>query len=405
MKKIVLFAVTVFLPLALLAGLSVFQISRLNGNLPDLSGAYCRAKVTKILSVSETREENELRDYSILFSATVLSGTYKGKEVKAVQTDNSYILVEPRYVREGDSVILSTSVENGEWYFAEFVRSDYLIVLGCVFLAVLLLFGRLKGLKTAISLLLTVAAVFLVFIPGVLLGDSVVLWTLVICLFIILSTLLIVNGYTYLSLSSILGCLGGVGAATAVILISKWILRLTGFVDEHSLYLHLLGISLEGILYSAMVIGCVGAIMDVAVNLSAALHELSIKTEKPTFSSLFKSGMTIGRDILGTMANTLILAYVGSTLCTIFLIVYYNATSPLLLFNKEIIVFGLLEILVGSLALLLTIPLSVLIASFLFTRSRFLENVRKKALEAEQECDDFTDKLNEMNRESGSEEG
>ena len=147
------------------------------------------------------------------------------------------------------------------------------------------------------------------------------------------------------------------------------VLGLTGYVDEHSYYLTLLNtetpIDLTAIIFAAITIGAVGAIMDVAMDLSSSLYELSEQVPDMTFGKLCKSGFSIGRDIMGTMANTLVLAYIGSSLSCIMILLTYTASS-LDLLSREVIVVELLQAVVGSLAILLTVPCTIVICGILY---------------------------------------
>ena len=367
-------------------------------NNAEGSDVYVRATVLDVSETVQSEKTSGIVDGDTIFTARLESGSKKGKTVTARQNSNSAISYQTKTVAAGDRVILSSPLETGldAYYFAEYVRSDYLIVLVTVFFAALLLFGRAKGVKSALSLLFTVAAIFLVFIPAILSGQNVYLWTAALGVFITAMTLLLVNGWTVLTLSSVLGCLAGITLSAALILISECFLHMSGYVNESSIYLSYIVPDMKGILYAAMVIGAVGAIMDVAVNIAAALHELARKTEHPTFVSLLSSGFTIGRDILGTMTNTLILAYVGGSMCSVLLVLYYNIGSPLLLFNREMIVSEILQIVIGSLALLFTIPASAAISALLFSRPKFLAGLRRETAESEQ--DEFADALTSLNQ-------
>lgn len=367
-------------------------------NISDGDDVYVRATVVNVKETATSENTSGIVDGDTVFTARLESGHEKGKTVTAKQNSNTAINYKTKTVAKGDRVILSSPLATGldAYYFAEYVRSDFLIVLIAMFFAALLIFGRAKGLKSALSLLFTVAAIFLVFIPAILSGQNVYLWTAALGIFITAMTLLLVNGWTVLTLSSVLGCLAGISFSAILILVSEMFLHMSGYVDESSIYLSYIVPDMKGILYAAMVIGAVGAIMDVAVNIAAALHELARKTEHPTFASLLSSGFTIGRDILGTMTNTLILAYVGGSMCSVLLVLYYNVGSPLLLFNREMIVSEILQIVIGSLALLFTIPASAAISALLFSRPKFLAGVRREATESEQ--DEFADTLNSLNQ-------
>ena len=371
-------------------------------DLPDVSRDYLRAEVLDIISDDIQEHDGQMTEENITFQALLKSGSNKGSTVIAKQNRTSYISFEAKKVQKGDQVIvsfLSTGDLDDEFFFAEYVRSDYLLVLVIIFFLALILFGRTKGLKTALSLALTVASVFLVFIPAILSARPVIFWAAAVVLYIIFMTLLLVNGWSLLTLSSILGCTVGIILSVLLQILSEIILKITGYTDEHSVYLSYMNIDLKGIVYAAMIIGAVGAIMDVAVNISAALHEIAIKVDEPSCKSLMKSGFTIGRDILGTMTNTLVLAYVGGSLCSILLLIYSNARSPLMLFNREAVVNELLQILIGSLALLLTIPATTAICSLLFSSQRFkAKKTELLAKENSPDVDHYADELDELNR-------
>ena len=167
-----------------------------------------------------------------------------------------------------------------------------------------------------------------------------------------------------------LGCFAGVIAAALVALVSDKIMHLTGFIDEHSVYLQVLGentnpINLRALIFAMITIGAMGALMDVAMDISSSLYEVKRHAQSISDKELFRSGMNIGRDVMGTMANTLVLAYIGSSLCSILLkITYSNSLRELL--NTESIVVELLNAIIGSLGILLTIPLTALVCAALY---------------------------------------
>lgn len=392
MKKLS-FWLTLLISLSLVTLVAILLIGQLKDDAQSYTNPVYRAKVTEIL-YDFNPEDPEVQTLSVIFKAKITQGASQGTEVTCVQDLNSDFSYSTKHVAVGDKVLLqeAPTEDNPYWYFAEYIRSDYLIILAFVFFALLILFGRIKGIKTAISLLLTLLCVFLVFIPAILLAQNIFLWTFLSCLFIVVSTLLIVNGYSWLSLSSIMGCLLGIAISTILIVITETVVHLSGFVDEHSIYLSYLEIDVKGILYASMVIAAIGAIMDVAVNISAALHELAMKVDHITFSSLLSSGFTIGRDILGTMTNTLVLAYAGSSLASILLIVFYNYANPLYLFNQELVVYEVLQIIIGSTALLLTIPATAVISAFLFSRKSF-QDKKRTTLNDSEPLDPYTESL------------
>ena len=251
------------------------------------------------------------------------------------------------------------------------LRTDKLMILMVAFLLLILLFGGKKGVNTIVSLGFTCLAIFGVFVPSVLAGANIYITSVIICLYTIIMTLVIVNGCDKKTLSAIIGCFSGVLLAGVITLIMNKILHLTGVLDETSIHITLLDtekpIDLLGIIFGSIIIGAMGAVMDVSMSISSSLYELSKKVENADFYMLIGSGFTIGRDIMGTMANTLGLAYIGSSLSSVLLLIIYNP-NILSLMNREMVVVEILQALVGSIGILFTIPFTSFIAAFLYSK-------------------------------------
>lgn len=313
-------------------------------------------------------------EVTVLFRAKFTSGPLQGTVVDATQIINPLIAVEMKEVEAGDKILLGQSQvhnQTDQWVFTEYVRTDALIVLGVLYALCLLLFGGLRGLNTILSLMFTCLAIFMVLVPAILSGHNIYLWSIVTCVFIVSVTLIIVNGIGKKSLAAALGCLGGIVVAGAITLIMDGIIELTGFVDENSVYLVMLNpdhpIDLQAIIFASIIIGAIGAIMDVSVEIASSLKEIYEQSSQPGFAMLVKSGFNIGRDIMGTMANTLVLAYIGSSLAVVLLLTAYKSSSLLHLFNLEMIVVEVLQALIGSFGILLAIPLTSVISALLYT--------------------------------------
>ena len=358
---------------------------------------YVRAKITSITGRDVAEQYGTSTVTTVTFDALIKSGDRDGETVKATQTIDSSSISSTHEVSEGDTVIITQSRPGDEtsWAFAEYVRSDAIIILALMFCVILVIFGRTKGLKTLVTLLLTVGSVFFVLIPAILGGHNIYFWTVIVCLYITAMTLVIVNGISYMSLIGGIGCMGGVLVAAALTLTVDGIIRLTGFTDECTIYIRAMSdgaIDLKALVFAGILIGSVGAVMDVAVNISASLHEVATKMTRPTIKELFKSGITISRDILGTMSNTLILAYIGSALCSVILIIYNNSFSLLNMFNRENLIVELLKILVGSFGILSALPLTSLVAAVIYTKFEKFDRTAQT-----EETDEYSEMLDEFN--------
>lgn len=376
-KKTLVYVLTILLSaLYIYFGNKVATLNPVDYSLDTGTGTPQKVKVTQIIDANYgdiVYNGYETEDKVILFEAQFLKGYRKGETFRAVQYVDSMYAIDQRIVAPGDKIIVylnqNMSVPDVKYMFAEFYRVDFIIFLCVRFCVLLLIFGRKNGVNTLVSLLFTVGSVFFVFIPAVLNGGSIYSWSISTCIYIIFMTLLIISGFSKKSLAAMIGCSSGVLVAGIITLIANKVMYLTGLTTEDSMYLLFLNqerpIDLKAIIFAAIILGAVGAIMDVSMSLSSSLAEIRNKVGEMSAAQITKSGMVVGRDIMGTMANTLILAYIGSSL-SVTLLLAAHSNNPLLLFNTEMILVELLQAISGSLGILLTIPLTSIICGILY---------------------------------------
>lgn len=311
------------------------------------------AKITKIIERNEQKYETDnIEMIDITFEAVVTSGERKGEFITATQNLVSISNGHVKEVENGDKVVLTTFEYGAEWYFMEYVRTDKLIALGIVFALGLLVFGRKKGFNTIISLGFTCAAIFAVFIPAILSGKNIYFLSIIICMYTIVMTFLIVHGYNRKTLAATIGCFSGIAMTGIITIIMDKVLYLTGMINEESFYLTTLPIentiNLRGIIFGAILVGAMGAIIDVSMSIASSLWEVHEQAKDIKFKELMKSGMNIGQDMMGTMTSTLILAYIGSSLSIVLLFsVYHDSLIGML--NMELIVVEILQTIVRQL--------------------------------------------------------
>lgn len=334
----------------------------------DNSALYYKAKVSEIIDVVENNDIMQ-----VTFTAKVLNGDFKNEYIDAVQNIDSYYNHNEKTVEVGDKIVVVDAEFSGGqrlWCFSNYLRTNNIYAMIAIFCVGLIGFGKSQGIRTIISLGLTCLAIFTVFVPSIMNLCNIYLMSILICIFIIVMTLLVVNGLSKKSLAAGISCFSGVLVAGILIIITDNVLKLTGVVDTDSLRLVSLSskgaIDLNALIFAAVIIGALGAIMDVSISISSALLEIKENNDDITFNELYISGINIGRDIMGTMSNTLVLAYIGSSLSVTLLLVNY-ATSYLEFFNRERIVIEILQSIIGSIAILVAIPLTSFIASVLYT--------------------------------------
>ena len=340
---------------------------------------YYKAVVTEV-GIAEESEyslddgETMVTSKRIPFSALVKSGPYKGDTVEVIQDVDDMYAYQPRDVRVGDKILISrpnydVPGDGEEWVLIEYNRIDTIIWLVAAFLLLIVIIGRTKGISTIISLIFTVLAIFLVYIPSILKGYNIYVMTIIVSVFIIFMSLILISGWNKKTLCAIFGNVMGIAIAGILATIVSRALGLTGIIDQDYVLLTLMEtpIDLRAIVWGGVCIGALGAVMDVAMSIASAMNELNDTMKDKSFFNMLRSGMNIGRDAIGTMTNTLILAYIGGALATVLLLVMYNK-NLYYLFNMEMIMVEILAAIAGSIGILAAVPATALFSAYVFNR-------------------------------------
>ena len=389
-KNSIVYIATILLSAACLVagGIWARYIPKTSGEENSLQATAVVKEIldTKIESYQLSGEQGAFDTKIIAFRAFITSGELSDTTVTAFQQQDNLLAGGAKDVETGDKVLIdylkTGDSDTEEWIFVEYHRSNALIWLCAVFFILLIVFGWKKGIDTIVSLVLTVLAVFVFFIPSILSGKNVYITSIITCLFAIIATHLIITGTHKKTICAVAGCVGGLAVTGILTFVMSNIMHLTGVVDEQSTFLITMNshIDLKAIIFGAILVGALGAVMDVSMSLASSLFEVSEHMgEHRNAKELIRSGLNIGRDIMGTMANTLILAYIGSSLSVVLLLVANN-NSLLTLFNIETVVVEVLQALVGSLGILSTIPITSLLAAYIYTRVKNGKKPKKERL-------------------------
>lgn len=361
------------LGILLALGVVLFLIVRSDGPESVRPGDYIeyeKAVVDKIVSDScepDPVSEDHMRGTQKLV-ATVTSGQYEGKQYLMENT------VGPIYgqsLEEGDSFIAGISTYSDGTvtaYVYEYDRSFGIYIMIAVFLIATVLVGGKVGAKSLVGLIITAAVLFGIMIPLILDGAPTVLVTLLMCIYITIVVFLILAGLEKKSICAMAGTIAGIVFAMLFALIAQKLVRIDGYRQEYAealLQLRQTGsnmIGISGIIVAGVIISALGAVMDVAMSISSSMAEIARVGKTLSFKELFKSGMTIGRDMVGTMTNTLILAIIGSSM----MLVIYIASLGLPIKQFLSSAYFSLEMISGlssSVGVILTVPLTALIAA------------------------------------------
>ena len=307
-------------------------------------------------------------------SVRIGSGQYKG-EVLTVSNDFG-----PNYgvpLSPGDGVTLTVKTHEDGSHLAtvyEFNRIPVLAVFLILFCLVIGLVGGKTGLKSLVGLIFTIICLFAVLIPLLFKGAPTVLTTFAVCAFIALVSFTILGGVHRKTISAFLGTVAGMFLAMLFGLAVQSLAKIDGLRIEDAeplLQLKYVGatIDLRGLLVAGIIISALGAVMDVAMSISSALEEVHAANPALKQNDLFKSGMNIGRDMVGTMTNTLILAFLGCEF-TLILFLFTRELTFYHLFSTAFVAIETISGLASSLGMILAIPLTALISSTLITRKK-----------------------------------
>lgn len=349
---------------------------------------YAKAQVKKIYYddtdiKDKGKEENYLRKQEL--DIKILNGEHKGELYKirnTIETIDVYHII----VSEGDKVLVNmTENEKSEVisvHIYERIRENHTYLLVMIFIFSLILIGGLKGFKSVITLIFTGIMIIKVMLPLILHGYNPMIIAILICLVVIVMTFLIISGFNKKTLTASLGTLGGVLIAGILALIIGNSAKITGLAGEHAKTLAFLNKGIDynfkGILFAGIIIGALGAVMDVCMSIASSMKEIEEIKPDIDVKKLIKSGMNIGKDIMGTMSNTLILAYAGGSLQLLLLLMATNV-SYVQVINLDMITAEIITALTGSIGLIWSIPITVIIGATI-GRSKFIGNNKKRKL-------------------------
>ena len=321
-----------------------------------------------IQEVNYVDTENSIVQTKQIARVKLLTGEFKNKEciLENVLTGN------PNYdikLKKGTKVILhAEEIDNKVEYSIEDIsRSSTLFWLAFLFCALLIYVGKIKGAFSLISIALTIMLIYYGLSPMILAGINPILSTIIICILSTFITMYLVGGFNAKSTSATLGVILSLISACALSAITMSVAHLTGFSGENTMFLYSAHPELDfvSIAISAMIIATLGAVMDVAMSIASTINEIYINDNSKTVSDLFKSGMNVGKDIIGTMANTLILVYLGGSLPLLLLAGNIDTHK---FFNLNQVVTEIASAIIGSISIVICVPLTAITASLLISK-------------------------------------
>ena len=334
-----------------------------------------KAEVTEILQ--DNLDSNGTRVGEQKVRVKMLTGARKGEELD-VTSSSGYLFGAACTV--GMKVVVMQSVA-GETTIASVYSQDrewVIYIFALLYLLALCVIGGKQGIKGCLGLIFTFFCVIFVYLPLVYLRFSPFWAAVFICFLTTLVTMYLIGGPTKKTCAATLGTLAGVVLAG----LSAWCFSkasgISGYnVSDIETLMTLWNtnrIQVGGLLFSGLLISCLGAVMDVAMSISSAIDEIYKQNNSLTRKELFKAGMRVGRDMMGTDSNTLILAFAGSSVSTLLLDYAYDLPYQQII-NSNNIGIAIMQGLAGSFGIVLSVPLTVLICTVLFHKNEAVSQV------------------------------
>lgn len=344
----------------------------------------------RIISTDETFiiENGLIKTGEQLCDVEILQGKFKGKTITATNR-LSGSLEQDKIFSEGDKALVTVDYTDNEMRVVTLVdhyRINYEILLTFIFIIFLIGFSGAVGIKAILSFIFTILAMWKILIPMFLKGYNPVVVGILITIILTSVIIGLVYGIDKKSLAAILGALSGslVTCFLSLYFVSKF--KIHGAVIPYSetlLYSGYESLNLTKIFISSIFIASSGAVMDVAVDITSAVAEVINKKPNITKKEAVKSGITIGRSIMGTMMTTLLLAYSGGYIGL--LMVFTAQGTPIInILNLKYVSAEILHTLIGSFGLITVAPFTAITSGILLTeRSKSTVKCSKKVLKLE----------------------
>lgn len=329
-----------------------------------------KAVVTQIVEDNITENGNRVGQQTV--KLLIESGEHKGEEITG--TSSSSYLYGADCV-EGLKVIaiISESENTITASVYNYDRGDILYLIILFFIVVLWLIGGKKGLNSAIGLVFTFVCIIFLFLPMIYRGVSPILSAVVIVILTTFVVMYLIDGISVKSICAMLGTIAGVLISALFAALFGCLTNISGnnVSDiENLMYIgQMTDIDVGELMFAGILISTLGAVMDVAISVASTINEIHDKNPQLSRKELFSSGINVGRDMMGTMSNTLILAFTGSSINTLVYIYSYNYSYYQVL-NMYSIGIEIIQGISATLGVILTVPFVAFISSMFLSRRR-----------------------------------
>lgn len=341
---------------------------------------FYRARITQIEEEVIDELPNQDRGgreiVRLNITAQILEGTHDGQIIE-LDHGGGLSSQEQEHYQAGTEIIVGrTSGGNAQFYLHDTYRLPGLFWIAAIFVGLTLVFARLRGLGALVGLLLSVSILFSYIIPQLIQGGNPMWVTLSGTMMIILVGQVISHGPRIRTGVSLLSTIVLLSLVYGLSILFLYLGQMFGGGSEEAFHLQYavnvttgVDLDLQGLLLGGILIGMLGVLDDVTIGQAATIDEIKRAKPDSSFRELFRSGMSVGRDHVASVVNSLALAYVGASL-PLFLLLYVNmANIPWwVTLNSEFLAQEIVRTLAGSTAIVLAVPITTVIASFIYSK-------------------------------------
>ncbi|MDD4938409.1 MAG: YibE/F family protein [Candidatus Shapirobacteria bacterium] len=295
----------------------------------------------------------------------VTKGSIRGQKI-IVENGNLPVINNIRY-KEKDKLIVISSQDldgNNLFYISDYIRRDVLFYLFLIFIVLVAVIAKWRGALSLLGMLISFLVIFYFILPKILSGSDPVLTAILGSLIIIPVSFLLSHGFNKKTIVAIIGTFISLIITGVLAIIFVQASKLTGFSSEEAGFLQSIipgVINIKGLLLAGIIIGALGVLDDITISQSAIVYQLKEANHELKFTDLYKRAMSVGRDHISSMVNTLILVYTGAALPL--LLLFINNPHPFSeVINYEIVAEEIVRTLVGSIGLISAVPITTLIA-------------------------------------------
>lgn len=377
-KSIYIKAIFVFISILFFFAMAYILNKPIEGDVPTAARKrfFAKAQVSQMLN-SDASPDVWTEGLSIGMQeaiVTIKSGQHKGEELSILNYLSAYGNVN---LKEGTRIIVNIDYDeqNNPYvvYIVNYDRSVVIILLVVVFIGLLVTLGGKKGVAAVLGLAFNIFSIWFLLIPLLKRGFPSIPSAVLIVALATSVSLLLLNGFSKKTFCAAIGCIGGVAIAGIVAFIAGKLTPINGFnmgeAEELVLRASDSGLRISGLLVSGILISSLGAVMDISMSVVSPMAEIHEINPKISRKDLFKSGINIGRDTMGTMANTLILAFAGASLNMLILFRIFDYPS-MQVFNSDLMTIEIIQGLSGSIGIVLTVPLVSVLTAFIYTKKK-----------------------------------